>query len=121
MVEIPGAPITEAEDEDRFHAIKLEGLAIHHDVLLTELQNIADGKLKRLMVFMPPGSAKSTYCSVVFPAWLMGVHDRTQVILGCYGSDLARKQGRRARQLVRVHGGRDSRRHDRQPRQRDHC
>jgi len=37
MVEIPGAPITEAEDEDRFHAIKLEGLAIHHDVLLTEL------------------------------------------------------------------------------------
>lgn len=104
MVEIPGAPITEAEDEDRFHAIKLEGLAVHHDVLLTELQNIADGKLKRLMVFMPPGSAKSTYCSVVFPAWLMGVHDRTQVILGCYGSDLARKQGRRARQLVRSSG-----------------
>lgn len=104
MVDIPGAPLSDQEDEDQFHTIRVEGLALHHDVLLTALQEIADGTLKRLMVFMPPGSAKSTYCSVVFPAWLMGVKERQQVILGCYGSDLARKQGRRARQLVRSRG-----------------
>lgn len=104
MVDIPGAPLTDEADEDQFHTIRVEELAAHHDVLLSALQEIADGKLKRLMVFMPPGSAKSTYCSVVFPAWLMGVMERQQVILGCYGSDLARKQGRRARQLVRSPG-----------------
>lgn len=104
MVDIPGAPLSDEEDEDQFHTIRVEDLALHHDVLLSALQEIADGTLKRLMVFMPPGSAKSTYCSVVFPAWLMGVLERQQVILGCYGSDLARKQGRRARQLVRSKG-----------------
>lgn len=104
MVDIPGAPLTDNEDEDRFHTIRQAELAKHHDVLLSALQEIADGTLKRLMVIMPPGSAKSTYCSVVFPAWLMGVLERQQIILGCYGSDLARKQGRRARQLVRSPG-----------------
>lgn len=104
MIDIPGAPMTDSPEEDRFHTIRIEELAKHHGVLLSALQEIADGTLKRLMVFMPPGSAKSTYCSVVFPAWLMGVFERKQIILGCYGSDLARKQGRRARQLVRSPG-----------------
>lgn len=104
MVDIPGAPLTDAAEEDRFHTIRIDALAAHHDVLLSALQEVADGKLKRLMVFMPPGSAKSTYCSVVFPAWLMGIRPKTQIILACYGSDLARKQGRRARQLVKSKG-----------------
>ena len=104
MIEIPGAPVSDREDEDQFHTITVDKLAAHHEVLLDNLQQIADGTLKRLIVIMPPGSAKSTYCSVVFPAWLMGVFAKTQVILACYGSDLARKQGRRARQLVKSKG-----------------
>jgi len=101
MIEFPGAPVSDKEDEDQFHTITVDDLPAHHDLLLTNLQEVADGTLKRLIVIMPPGSAKSTYCSVVFPAWLMGVFERLQVILACYGSDLARKQGRRARQLVK--------------------
>jgi hypothetical protein len=33
-------------------------------LLIKELQDVADGKTDRLMVCMPPGSAKSTYASV---------------------------------------------------------
>lgn len=104
MIDIPGAPLTDQEEEDRFHTIRLEDLARHHDVLLSALQEIADGTLKNLLVIMPPGSAKSTYCSVVFPAWLMGRLARQQIVLASYASDIAAKQGRRGRQLVKSKG-----------------
>src|SRR5207245_9631380 len=35
--------------------------ARHHRYLLSKLQAVERGEIKRLMVFMPPGSAKSTY------------------------------------------------------------
>lgn len=54
------------------------------------------------MVFMPPGSAKSTYASVVFPSWVMGKSPGTKIILASYGSDLARKHGRKTRQIVKT-------------------
>ncbi len=38
--------------------------AAHHRLLIQELQAVARGDVKRLMVCMPPGSAKSTYASV---------------------------------------------------------
>ena len=42
--------------------------AAHHRLLITELEAIERGENNRLMVFMPPGSGKSTYASVAFPA-----------------------------------------------------
>ena len=45
--------------------------AAHHRLLIAKLQDVADGKIKRLMVNLPPGAAKSTYGSVLWPAWLM--------------------------------------------------
>ena len=47
--------------------------AAHHRLIIQELQDVADGRCNRLMIFMPPGSAKSTYASVFFPAgsWLV--------------------------------------------------
>jgi predicted phage terminase large subunit-like protein len=55
------------------HAVAPLGLApaAHHRRLLAELQHVADTPGARLMVMMPPGSAKSTYGSVVFPAWAL--------------------------------------------------
>jgi hypothetical protein len=52
------------------------------------------------MVLMPPGSAKSTYVDVVFIPWFMARFPRRNVILASYAANIARKQGRRARQLV---------------------
>lgn len=104
MVDIPGTPLTDATEEDRFHTIRVEALAKHHDVLLSALQEIADGTLKNLLVIMPPGAAKSTYCSVVFPAWLMAIKPREQIVLASYASEIASKQGRRGRQLVKSKG-----------------
>jgi predicted phage terminase large subunit-like protein len=43
----------------------------------------------------------SIYGSVVAPTWAMGKYPGTKVILTSYGSDLAKKHGRKARQIVR--------------------
>lgn len=48
--------------------------ARHHRLLLQSLQQIAEGRIDRLAVFMPPGSAKSTYASILFPAWYLAYH-----------------------------------------------
>lgn len=104
MIDIPGAPLTDNIEEDRFHTIRVDDLAAHHDVLLSALQEIVDGTLKNLLVIMPPGSAKSTYCSVVFPAYVMAVKPRHQIVLASYASEIAAKQGRRGRQLVKSKG-----------------
>lgn len=55
------------------------------------------------MLFLPPGSAKSTYATVVGPTWAMGATPGFKVIGVSYGSDLARKFGRRMRSIVRQH------------------
>lgn len=53
------------------------------------------------MLFLPPGSAKSTYATVVGPSWAMGRKPGFKVIGVSYGSDLARKFGRRMRSIAK--------------------
>lgn len=53
------------------------------------------------MGLMPPGSAKSTYSSVVFPVHCMGRFPGSQIITANYGSDLPRKWGRKGRAIVK--------------------
>jgi hypothetical protein len=41
----------------------LEAIALH-------LQAVCDGEITRLIINIPPRSAKSSLCSVAFPAWV---------------------------------------------------
>lgn len=102
-IEIPGAPVEDDTDDDEsllYHPIR-QPPAAHHRILIEKLEAVERGECRRLMIFMPPGSAKSTYASVVFPVWYMGKRKRRNVIVATYASDLARKIGRRARSIVR--------------------
>jgi predicted phage terminase large subunit-like protein len=51
---------------------------------------------------MPPGSAKSTYSSVLFPPWLLA-NASWNVLAASHTIDLARRWGRRVRNLVVEH------------------
>lgn len=53
------------------------------------------------MLFLPPGSAKSTYGTVVSTTWAMGAIPNFRAITVSYGSDLARKFGRRMRSIAK--------------------
>ena len=55
------------------------------------------------MILMPPGSAKSTYTSLLFPVWWFLRHPRSTVICASHSLGLARSFGRRARDLVQQH------------------
>jgi predicted phage terminase large subunit-like protein len=101
LIDIPTVPISDAEDEDSFSVMRLGTLAAHHALLLEKLQGVESGAVPNLMVLMPPGSAKSTYADVVFVPWFMARKPRRNVILASYASDIAKKQGRRARQLIK--------------------
>lgn len=75
--------------------------AKHHRMLCTTLQMVIEGHLTRAMVFMPPGGAKSTYCSVYAPAFAVGRMPGTALIAGSHTMALARGFGRRVRNTIR--------------------
>lgn len=99
-IEVPGAPLTEEEDEETFKPVETI-LAHHHELILAATQRCIERHSGRTMLFLPPGSAKSTYATVVGPTWAMGVKPGFKVIGVSYGSDLARKFGRRMRSIVK--------------------
>jgi predicted phage terminase large subunit-like protein len=63
----------------------------HIDAMTYRAQRVIDGKLKRLIVTVPPRHLKSIIFSVALPAFLLG-HDPTKrIICVSYSSDLATK------------------------------
>lgn len=74
--------------------------ARHHRLLISELERIERGELDRLMVFMPPGSAKSTYASILFPAWWFCRRPHSAVIAASHTAELAEWFGRRVRNAI---------------------
>jgi predicted phage terminase large subunit-like protein len=78
--------------------------AAHHRLLLDELESVARGEIDRLMVLMPPGSAKSTYASVIFPAWWFARHPSSSVIAASHTADLAEHFSRQVRGLIAEYG-----------------
>ena len=100
-IDVPGKPV-DAEDPDTefFEPIETT-MADHHRLLLTKLSETSRRRHGRMMVFMPPGSAKSTYASVVFPSAFLGEKPGRRLILASYGDDLARKMGRRTRSIIK--------------------
>src|SRR3977135_3997021 len=64
------------------------------------LEQVRLGKIKRLIITVPPRSLKSIMCSVAFPAFVLG-HDPTKrLIVVSYGADLAIKHANDFRTVV---------------------
>jgi predicted phage terminase large subunit-like protein len=53
------------------------------------------------MILMPPGSAKSTYASVIFPVWWFTQHPRSSIISASHSAGLSEHFSRRVRSLIR--------------------
>ena len=75
-------------------------IAHHHQFLIKRLESVESGEVKRLMIFMPPGHAKSTYASVLFPPWYLGRNPAKQLIGASHTAELAESFGRRVRNTV---------------------
>lgn len=58
----------------------------HLRPVIEALEAIERREIRRLLVIMPPGHAKSTYCSIIFPAWYIGRH-RDEHVIGISTTD----------------------------------
>lgn len=106
FIDVPGAPVGESIDDDpdaddlAYQPVETQ-LAEHHEIILNATQRCIERHRGRTMLFLPPGSAKSTYATVVAPTWAMGRKRDFKVIGVSYGSDLTRKFGRRMRSIAK--------------------
>ncbi len=74
--------------------------AAHHQLLIEHLEAIERGDINRLMIWMPPGSAKSTYTSALFPPWFLGRNRKASIIGVSNTAELAERFSRRSRNAV---------------------
>jgi predicted phage terminase large subunit-like protein len=73
----------------------------HIEAMAYHLEQVRLGKIKRLIINMPPRSLKSIVSSVAFPAFFLG-HDPTKrLICVSYGSDLATKHANDCRSIMK--------------------
>ena len=72
----------------------------HHVLMAKKFQEIADGKLKRLIINMPPRHTKSEFASNMLPAWFLGKFPEKKVIQCSNTAELAVGFGRKVRNLV---------------------
>lgn len=100
-IRIPGTPVHPDDEACEEFLPDERTFGKHHLLWLDCLQRVQNGEYTRLMGLMPPGSAKSTYTSIVFPAHTMGRFPKSQIIVANYGNDLPRRWGRKARSIVK--------------------
>jgi len=63
----------------------------HHKVIADKLTDVVNGKIKRLMIFMPPRHGKSELVSRRMPAFFLGKNPDKDIILTSYSAELANK------------------------------
>lgn len=71
----------------------------HNELLIAQLQLVADGIVKRLMVFMPPRHFKSETVSRLFTAYWLYLYGEQWVAIASYAAELAEGLSRDARGL----------------------
>jgi predicted phage terminase large subunit-like protein len=81
----PGSPYV-----DNWH---IRALAYH-------LERVRSGRIRRLIVNMPPRSLKSIVSSVAYPAFVLGHDPSKRIIVASYGTDLATKHANDFRAIL---------------------
>lgn len=72
----------------------------HHKIMAEAFDDVVNGKLKRLIINMPPRHTKSEFASYFLPAYFFGRNPGKKVIMCSHTSELATGFGRKVRNLV---------------------
>jgi hypothetical protein len=78
--------------------------ALHHRLICSELEALARGKCKRLMILAPAGSAKTTYASRLFPAWYFAFRPRSSIIAVSHTQELSETNSGFVQRIIRDSG-----------------
>ena len=72
----------------------------HHRHIAKKFNKLAEGKIKRLIVNMPPRHTKSEFASYLLPAWMVGRNPKLKIIQATHTGELAIRFGRKAKNLI---------------------
>jgi len=85
----------------RFHGFEP---ARHHRFIIAQIEAFLQSTDEILLLFAPPGSAKSEYLSKLFPSWYLGRYPNNSILAATHSSEFAQRWGRRCRNDVALHG-----------------
>ena len=71
-----------------------------HRLICEKLQDFNDGKIKKLMIFMPPQHGKSELCTRQFPAYLLGKNPNRKIVVASYNATLASRFNRDIQRVI---------------------
>ena len=72
----------------------------HIEVIAAKLTAVRQGKIRRLIINLPPRHLKSLMASIAFPAWCLGHDPSAQILCVSYAQDLADKLARDCRSIM---------------------
>jgi len=72
----------------------------HLEVIAAKLTAVRQGKIRRLIINLPPRHLKSLMASIAFPAWCLGLDPSVQILCVSYAQDLADKLARDCRAII---------------------
>jgi predicted phage terminase large subunit-like protein len=72
----------------------------HLEVIAAKLTAVRDGKIRRLIINLPPRHLKSLMASIAFPAWCLGHDPSAQILCVSYAQELADKLARDCRSVM---------------------
>ena len=72
----------------------------HLEVIAAKLTAVRQGKIRRLIINLPPRHLKSLMASIAFPAWCLGHDPSAQFLCVSYAQDLADKLARDCRSIM---------------------
>lgn len=70
------------------------------EVIASRFEPCRKGRVRRLIVNMPPRRGKSVIASVALPAWLLGHDPSLGIVCASYGQDLADTFARECRRIM---------------------
>lgn len=72
----------------------------HHEIIAEKFEAVAEGKLRRLIITMPPRHTKSEFASFLLPSWMMGRNPKMKIIQATHTAELAVGFGRKVKNLI---------------------
>ena len=72
----------------------------HIEAIAEHLEAIAAGDIRKLLINIPPRSAKSLLCSVFFPAWMWVTRPARRFLTSSYAMELSTRDAVKTRRLL---------------------
>src|ERR1700704_6048567 len=78
--------------------------ASHHRLIINEIEAFLGSDDEVLLLFAPPGSAKSTYVSILFPSYYLARFPKHSILAATHSVEFAERWGRKCRNDIAADG-----------------